>query len=321
MTTACYLYGITCAQVQIPSNLRGFQGIPLEVVRGDGVCAVISRGNIDLGQDPSAIMQLYQAQQQVLLKLEARAVVPARIGSGLDSFEAVQALLEYHREALLEQLKGVADKAQFNLRVIWKLDAEIKNAATNRDILEFRAELAGRTMLLEDQVRIGELIAMHLEHERQRLLDKVLSRLEPSLSEYGLASRDTEDTAFNLVLLAARDSHAGLLSLIQQIADERLQFELSSALPIHAFRLLEVVQPSRQDLEKARLALRLPANTPSAPLQVQRAYKQLALEKHPDRNPNNPFATEEMIELSWARDLLEVAGQGVGLRVQKVVNS
>ncbi len=325
MQEHCQLFGIISPEAQLPENMIGYQGQKLEILYGDGLAALVSKGQIDIGQQPERILEFYQAQLAALEQIQAISVLPARLGSGVSSQEVIQLMLVRHRDLLLEQLKSVAGMAQFNLTAFWDLNQEIAKAASHQDVQSFRVELQTRgNVTLEDQARVGELISMHLEHERQRLTDKVLLSLEPLLKEYGLVAREQEEIAFNMPLLMLRYQKPQLeqrLAEVQKDLSNRLQFQLSAAQPATAFRLLEVIEPKTIDLEKARLTLRLPANTPSAPAQIHRAYKQLALEKHPDRRPNHPFAADEMQELSWARDLLELAGSGIGVRVQKMVNT
>lgn len=325
MSNHCHIYAIVSSDVQLPEGLTGLQGRHLYIVRHGQVAALVSDGAFELGKDSSLILDLYQKQLEILGQVKVKSLLPTRFGSGLSSLGAIEFLLQRHEALLLEQLQTVAHKVQFHLTARWDLNGEIQTAASNQDVQKFKSDLqiSGKIQL-EDQARLGELISMHLEHERQRLTDKVLLQLEPMLSEYGFVGRDQEDVAFNIALLAEQALEMNLRATLEKIQIElgaRIVFALSAPQVATAFRLLEVIEPRVADLEKARLILRLPSNTPNAPAQIQRAFKQLALERHPDRNPHQPFAAEDMQELSWARELLELAGSGVGVRVQKMVSN
>jgi Gas vesicle synthesis protein GvpL/GvpF/DnaJ domain len=317
------IYGISQSQTDVPEGLLGYADTPLEVVEVQGLSAVVSPLTGDLGGEASQLLEFYQSQRRVLAALGARSVLPARVGSSLSSRDAVAFMLHTHAESLTEQLEGLRGLAQFNLNVTWSLDGEIQRAAGTAEVVALRASLEARPEItILDQARVGELLAQQLEYERHRLMDRVLHAIETDLSEYGVVSRDNDATAFNLVLLSGWERREPLLAKLTALEGlaGRLEWQLSEALPVTAFRSLEVIEPSPADLERARFILRLPATAPLVPPQVQRAYKQLALEKHPDRRQNDPNAAEEMRELSWARDLLEVAYSGVGVRVQKSVS-
>ena len=321
------IYGVVHNDAILSEGLLGYRGAPLELIESRGLSAVVSKlteePTPESERDASSLLLLYQAQQRVLNGLRARAVLPTRVGSSLSSREAVAFMLHVHAEDLREQLDGLVGVAQFNLSVNWHLNQEIQRVAMTSDVRELRAALEAQPEItVGDQARVGELIARQLEYERHRLMDRVLHAIEADLSEYGVVTRDAEETAFNLVLLAALNRRGALLERLTALegVDGRLEWKLSEGLPASAFRTLEVIEPSPADLKRARLTLRLPASAPLVPPQVQRAYKQLALEKHPDRRQKDPNAAGEMRELNWARDLLEVAYSGVGVRVQKIVS-
>lgn len=317
------IYGIVHGDALLPEGLLGYADQPLELIESRGLGAVISVLPHEPTRDAEGLLLLYQAQQRVLTGLDARAVLPSKLGASLSSREAVAFMLHVHAEGLTEQLDGLVGVAQFNLSVNWDLNQEIQLAAISADVQTLRAALQMQTEItLGDQARVGELIARQLEYQRHRLMDRVLHAIEADLSEYGVVTRENDSTAFNLVLLARLDRRESLLNRLGAIEglSGRLEWQLSDGLPVSAFRSLEVIEPCAADLERARSTLRLPASAPLVPPQVQRAYKQLALEKHPDRRQDNANAAEEMRELGWARDLLEVAYSGVGVRVQKVVS-
>jgi hypothetical protein len=313
------IYGITSSDVSLqPQLIQEFQ---LELIKHQNIAAVVSVGTNEIGSSAERVLELYRRQTSILAQLQAEAVIPTRFGTGISSLAQIGILLEHNHDDLLAQLDGVRGRVQFNIVGRWQFDAVLRQVAQHPDVLDLRAQLQQRGQVtLEDQAHVGELIALHLEHERQRLFDKALLALEGMMHEYKTVARDSEDSAFVFSVLAKRASHACLLEKLAQMskdADTNLEIAVSAPMPINQFRLLEVIEPRTTDLEQARQTLRLPTNMPSAPSQVWRAYKQLALEKHPDRRPNDPTAHDEMAALSRARDLLEVAGSGVGLRLQK----
>jgi hypothetical protein len=312
------IYGVTTQDINLPQDLA--QHFRLEVIKHQAVAAVVSFGNNELGAGTGKVLELYQQQNHILSHLQAQAVIPTRFGTGVSSLERVQTLLELHHDDLHQQLQSVAKMIQLNIVGYWRFNDAIKRAAQHPEVLKLRQDLAAHGQVtLQDQAHVGELIALHLEYERQRLFDKALLALEGMIHEYKIVPRDGEDSAFQFAILCQHNTRQDIVLRLKALLEPDLGLDIavSAPMPVNQFRLLEVIEPRSSDLEQARQTLRLPLHVPSAPSQVWRAYKQLALEKHPDRRPNDPNANDEMVELSRARDLLEVAGYGVGLKIQR----
>jgi hypothetical protein len=317
-----YVYAIASADASVTETL-GLGGHGLQIVGSGAVQALISDHSPEIPQDTATLSALWLEHQKIVTNLEAGSVLPAKLGSRLSNVAAVTELLERHQETLLEQLKNLQGKVQINLSAFWKLGEEIGRVASGSEISSLRQELASKAQITHaDQAQIGELIAQGIQAERQHLTDRALNTLEGLILEYGSVPHGNDETAFNMVVLieAAKlgDLDACLKNLEVELT-ERLHFKRSLPMPAFVFSALELIEPNQHDLEQARLTLRLPSDLPSEPNSVHRAFKQLALERHPDRNPNDPNAADNMRQLSWARDLLEVCGSGVGLRVQRAV--
>ncbi len=318
-----YVYAIASADASIKQTILGLGGHGLQIVGAGAIRALISEHAPEIPQDAAALGNLWLEHQKIVTNLEAASVLPAKLGSRLSSALAMIELLHNHQETLLEQLKNVQDKVQINLSAFWKLGEEIGKLANNSEISSLRQELQAKPQITHaDQARIGELIAQGIEAERQHLTDRTLSTLEGLILEYGAVPHGNDETAFNMVVLIEASSLQDFDSRLKNLELElqrRVHFGRSLPMPAFVFSALELIEPSPQDLERARQTLRLPSDVSSEPSSVHRAFKQLALERHPDRNPQDPNAADKMRQLSWARDLLEICGSGVGVRVQRAV--
>jgi Gas vesicle synthesis protein GvpL/GvpF len=317
-----YVYAIASVDASV-SEITGLGGHGLQIVGSGAVRALISDHAPEIPQDGATLGALWLEQQKIVTNLQATSALPTKLGSRLSSVAALIDLLYSHQETLLEQLKTVQGKIQINLSAFWKLGEEIGRIASNSEIASLRQELASKAQITHaDQARIGELIAQGIEAERQHLTDRTLSSLEGLTLEYGSVPHGNDETAFNMVVLIEAIKLGDLDSRLKNLElelNERLHFKRSLPMPAFVFSALELIEPSSHDLEQARITLRLPSDLPSEPNSVHRAFKQLALERHPDRNPHDPNAADNMRQLSWARDLLEVCGSGVGVRVQRAV--
>jgi Gas vesicle synthesis protein GvpL/GvpF len=311
------VYSVLSGDATIPAKA---QTPGLELIRDQGLCAMIAPASPS-PVDAVTLNARHARQMHALSIVRAEASLPARLDARLSSRERVVAMLHAHRDELFAQLQGLRGVAQFNLSVQWNLTQAVQRAAQSDDVRALRADLEHRgEVRLEDQARVGELIARGLNDERQRLMDRALHAVEGHLREYGIVPHDNDHTAFNLALLLEHDRATTVRVALDAWAAREVgvSLTLSDALPATAFRLLEITEPRPEDLSRARAVLRLPEHLPVVAAQVRRAFKQLALERHPDRR-QDATASDDMRELSWARELLEVASSGVGVRVRRAV--
>jgi Gas vesicle synthesis protein GvpL/GvpF len=299
----------------------------LEVVRVGALVALIGDGRVSLPSDPAQLTQILLEHQTAIHSIEASSILPCKLGANLPNRERVIELLELHEDTLLSELARLEDTAQINLAARWNVQDEIARAAISEDVGAFRQELLERgTVTPEDQARIGMMIGTQLERERETLLNLAVQCLRDSVLEVGNVGRNGEDSAFNLALLVKRDQLEAMENAITELdakLEDRITWRIGAPGPAFAFASLEIITPNTLDLDRARKTLGLPENTSSDVDgdTLARTFKKLALERHPDRNPNNPNAADEMRDLAWARDLLAASTQGLGVRVTKAVNA
>jgi hypothetical protein len=318
MTTIYGIYSADASEIQTPG---------LEVVRVGPLAALIGDGRVNLPSDPAQLTQILLEHQTAIHSVNASSILPCKLGANLPNRERVIELLELHEDTLLSELARLEDTAQINLAARWNVQDEIARAAISEDVGAFRQELLERgTVTTEDQARIGMMIGTQLERERETLLNLAIQCLKDSVLEVGNVGRGGEDSAFNLALLVKRDQLEAMENAITELdakLEDRITWRIGAPGPAFAFASLEIITPNTLDLDRARKTLGLPENMNSDVDgdTLARTFKKLALERHPDRNPNNPNAADEMRDLAWARDLLAASTQGLGVRVTKAVNA
>jgi hypothetical protein len=318
MTTIYGIYSADASEIQTPG---------LEVVRVGPLAALIGEGRVSLPSDPAQLTQILLEHQTAIHSVNASSILPCKLGANLPNRERVIELLELHEDTLLSELARLEDTAQINLAARWNVQDEIARAAISEDVGAFRQELLERgTVTTEDQARIGMMIGTQLERERETLLNLAIQCLKDSVLEVGNVGRGGEDSAFNLALLVKRDQLEAMENAITELdakLEDRITWRIGAPGPAFAFASLEIITPNTLDLDRARKTLGLPENMNSDVDgdTLARTFKKLALERHPDRNPNNPNAADEMRDLAWARDLLAASTQGLGVRVTKAVNA
>ncbi len=312
MTTIYGIYSADATEIQTPG---------LEVVRVGPLAALIGEGRINLPSDPARLMQILLEHQTAIHSVNASSILPCKLGANLPNRERVIELLELHEDTLLSELARLEDTAQINLAARWNVQDEIARAAIQEDVGAFRQEVLERgTVTTEDQARIGIMIGTQLE--RETLLNLAVQCLKDSVLEVGNVGRNGEDSAFNLALLVKRDQLEAMENAITELdakLEDRITWRIGAPGPAFAFASLEIITPNTLDLDRARKTLGLDNDVDGDTL--ARTFKKLALERHPDRNPNNPNAADEMRDLAWARDLLAASTHGLGVRVTKAVNA
>ncbi len=323
MTT---IYGIYSADATALSDSDG-RTPGLEVVRVGALAALIGEGRVNISSDPAQLTQILLEHQTAIHSVNATSILPCKLGANLPNRERVIELLELHEDTLLSELARLEDTAQINLAARWNVQDEIARAANSEDVGAFRQELLERgNVTPEDQARIGMMIGTQLERERETLLNLAIQCLKDSVLEVGNVGRNGEDSAFNLALLVKRDQLEAMENAIHELdakLEDRITWRIGAPGPAFAFASLEIITPNTLDLDRARKTLGLPENMNSDVDgdTLARTFKKLALERHPDRNPNNPNAADEMRDLAWARDLLAASTHGLGVRVTKAVNA
>jgi Gas vesicle synthesis protein GvpL/GvpF/DnaJ domain len=297
----------------------------LEVVRIGALAALIGEGRISLSSDPAQLTQILLEHQTAIHSVNASSILPCKLGANLPNRERVIELLELHEDTLLAELARLEDTAQINLAARWNVQDEIARAAISDDVGAFRQELLERgTVTPEDQARIGMMIGTQLERERETLLNLAVQCLKDSVLEVGNVGRGGEDSAFNLALLVKRDQLEAMENAITELdakLEDRITWRIGAPGPAFAFASLEIITPNTLDLDRARKTLGLGLDNDVDGDTLARTFKKLALERHPDRNPNNPNAADEMRDLAWARDLLVASTHGLGVRVTKAVSA
>jgi hypothetical protein len=221
-SAGCYLYGIAVADLELPDDLVGLDGRPVEVVPYGGVAAVMSR----LGLDRSVARRddLIAHGQVLDAAAAAGAVIPVRFGSVLrDWQELVSEVLE-PRYAQYETMLGeLAGHAQFVVHVRYEEQQILTEVvAESPEIAALREQTRGlpEESSYRGRIRLGEMVAAAVEAKRDIDLRRVLAALEPYTAASEIRESGGLDKLVDVAFLVGDDRRADFEQAAEKLASE-----------------------------------------------------------------------------------------------------
>lgn len=302
-----YLYGIIQDNQARRWNLPGIGGSEVVyTVCQEALAAIVSDG----------AMELYEATQENLLAhnkvleeiMKAFWVLPLRLGTVARGEPEVKTFLQRASRPLHEALSQIEGKAEFDVEAEWHGDGIFKLIAEeNERIREYKEHVVavGKQAGLNEQIAMGMMVAEAI-NQRKAEYAKAIEETLRLLSERAspLKAR-TKDTVFNAAFLVPQEQRKAFEEAIYRLGDQYgklLKFRYAGPLPCYSFVNLQVMLVDFQAVDEARRVLNL-SDSASLTL-VKEAYRNLAVQCHPDRNPNDPQAKARFEKLAASYRLL-----------------
>lgn len=250
------------------------------------------------------LTSLITHQRVVEGAMTAGTLLPVKLGTVLDSAEQVEDVLTRYADRLESELSQVDGAVEIDLSATWDVGAAVRAVTDEPSLAAEVGASAGEGTALRAQVErlVQERLARRRDEHRHRVVE-VLAPLALDMTPHPLPS---DDVVLNLAFLVARAELDRFEAAVDEIGDEhgdRLSFRYVGPLPPYSFALVQITRPDPAALEAARQLLGLGVK-PSAD-EVREAYRRLAAERHPDRNPGDGKAAEEFSLLGAARDRLQ----------------
>ncbi|HEY0474581.1 MAG TPA: GvpL/GvpF family gas vesicle protein [Kribbella sp.] len=221
-SAGCYLYGIAVADLELPADLVGLDGRPVEVVPYGGVAAVMSR----LGLDRSVARRddLIAHGQVLDAAAAAGAVIPVRFGSVLrDWQELVSEVLEPRYTQYETMLGELAGHAQFVVHVRYEEQQILTEVvAESPEIAALREQTRGLSeeSSYRGRIRLGEMVAAAVEAKRDIDLRRVLAALEPFAAASEIRESGGLDQLVDVAFLVGDDRRADFEHAAEKLASE-----------------------------------------------------------------------------------------------------
>ncbi len=307
-----YLYAVLAGEPHLDLGPVGLPHgtAPVTVHTVDGLTAVVSDYNgpifEDLGKtDLLAALGVYQRVLE--LALAQHTILPVKFGSVLSSPGAVSDLLFRYRSRLLEALREVGDSVEIDLSATWDQKLMVADIAREPAVAALAGAITGSPEEgLAAQVRVGMLVHETLERRREEYRRRIVGDLVGLARDAEPFILPSQELVANLAFLVERDELQNFEAAVDRLGEElgaHLSFRYIGPLPPYSFATVYLNRYDPAQIESARHLLGLGEWVSES--ELQRTYRELAAQAHPDRNAGNPEAQTRFASLSSARDVLQ----------------
>ena len=302
-----YLYGIIQDNQEQRWNLTGISGAPaIYTICHDGLSAIVSDGASEIYETTQEDLLAHNRVLEQVMK--AHSVLPLRLGTVARSEAEVRAFLHKAYRPVRDALGQIKGKVEFDVEGEWNGD-EIFRLIDEQDekIRKYKEHIVatGKRMGPDEQMAAGMMVANAIDQQRAQFAKAIEAELRPWSERASSLKARTKETVFNAAFLVHEEQTNPFEEAIYRLGDsygEILKFRYAGPLPCYSFVNLHVLVVDFQAVDEARRTLGLGDHITL--LQTKRAYRKLATQCHPDRNPDDPQAKERFEKLTASYQLL-----------------
>jgi DnaJ-domain-containing protein 1 len=243
-------------------------------------------------------------------------LLPVKFGTVLTDETQVHRLLEQGKAIFRSALVQYADKVQMEVVVLWNVQQVFQEIAQEEPVVQLKAQIGTRPAeeTLAERIAFGQLVKASLEQRRAALSEEISPALREIALSVAVNPLMDDSMVANVALLVDEAGRRALECRLEEldtafVRGERkapgnapLTFRCVGPLPPYSFATVEVQALLYEVVDAARRHLDL-GETATAD-DIKRAYRRLASQLHPDRNPNLPEVEARMTELTRAYQLL-----------------
>ena len=318
-----YLYGIIQDNQARRWNLPGIGGSAVVyTVCQEALAAIVSDG----------AMEIYETTQENLLAhnkvleeiMKAFWVLPLRLGTVAKSEAEVRAFLQKASRPLREAYSQLEGRAEVDVEAQWHGDGIFKLIAEeNEKIREHKARIAaaGKAVGRDEQIAMGMMVAEAINQRKAQVSQAIEEGLKTYAERICPLKARTKDTVFNAAFLVPQERMKPFEEAIYRLGDQfgnLLKFRYAGPLPCYSFVNLQVMLVDFQAVDEARKTLELGHSTTLS--QLKQAYRNLAIQHHPDRHPDDPKAKERFEKLGASYRLLSGYWETLGNDPDQVIS-
>jgi hypothetical protein len=221
-----YLYAITRADDVEPSyGDIGLDDGDVYTIEAPPLAAVVSDvPNEEMRPRRRKLQAHHQVQSEVM---EEATILPMSFGVIAHADEGVSALLETHREALLEQIERVEGAVEFGLAVKWTVDDVFEYVVEESDELRQRRDelyADGREPTRREKIELGKTFEEIREQIRADRAEQVEAILEEWCREIIRDDCREDEEVMNLACLvdeaATEDFEDAIVDAAEPFGDE-----------------------------------------------------------------------------------------------------
>src|SRR5262245_5552862 len=204
--TALFVYAVVPAGSDVPADVTGVDGGPLELVPHGPIASVVSE-TTDRPAGRRADLTAYSTVVDSLVP--GGAVAPMRFGCVVPDREAVvEEVLAPRVDDLAHLLDELAGHTQYHLRVTFVEEAVLTEIAeADPRVRELRAATRDvpEDASVSARIRLGELVTQSWERWARADADRILAELVPMISTHRLRREPGLASVLDLALLVDAD--------------------------------------------------------------------------------------------------------------------
>ena len=234
-----YLYAIAAGSEQRDYGPLGIAGGTVYSVPTGGVAAIVS--DLPAGRIRPERRNLAAHRDVIMRLMQDSTVLPISFGMIGDSRQAIQKILSRNQEALVFQLRRLADKTEMGLHVTWDVPNIFDYfVATHPELRAARDRIVGAhgEPTHEEKIELGHLFERILNEDRERLTATVEEGLAASCFETKRnPCRDVKEVMNLACLINRKDLGAFQAGVLQaaSLFDDSFSFDYNGPWAPHNF--------------------------------------------------------------------------------------
>lgn len=305
MAKGKYIYGIIKGDGKVKFFTKGFFNKRPYAVTYNNISAVITDAPIKIyEQDQKGLLSHNRVLDEVIKNY---TVLPMRFGTIARSEDEIKNLLRSAYPVLTNRLTGIKDKVEFDLEINIMNEQSILNdiLEKHKEIKDLRNKLIGqgKDAKMEDKLLIGKMIAVEVSKYKNTLVKEIVIALKPYCSH--CKSIGGINILANITFLVYKSKMNNFESAIYKLGDkygDRLRFKYTGPLAPYNFIELKLILINFNTVDTARRQLGL--GQEATIRDIKEAYRRLAQEYHPDKNPGDRLKEEEFKKIAGSYRLL-----------------
>lgn len=302
-----YLYGIIQEKQEQRWKLTGIGGAPaIYTICHDGLSALVSDGPAHICETTAENLLTHNKVLEQVMK--AYSVLPLRLGTVVRSEAEVRAFLQNAYRPLRDALRQIEGKVEIDVEAEWNGD-EIFRLIEEQDekIRKYKEHVVatGKRVGVDEQMAVGMMVADAIDQQKAQFAKAIGAELRGWSERVSSLKGRTKQAVFSAAFLVHEDQTKRFEEAICRLGErygQILKFRYAGPLPCYSFVNLHVLIVDFQAIDEARRTLGLDHHITL--FQIKQAYRKLATQCHPDRNPDDPEAKERFEKLTAGYQLL-----------------
>jgi len=222
--------------------------------------------------------------------MKEHTIIPMTFGTVAKDKKDVENMLERMYAEFEQVLKRIEDKLQIDVKAIWNKDIIYTDILGEDEEIRKLSEKVSKKpadKTYRERVELGKKVMSVLGKRKKEYINEITDALSPYIED-SQQNKLTDDkmimnTSFLLNKAKEQEIYRKLDELDEQYGED-VQIIAVGPLPPYNFSHIEIKPVDFKTIDAARKTLGLSKEAPMS--KIEEAYNRLALQFHPDRNPD-----------------------------------